>query len=138
MTLLNETPHDGNFILSEDNEGRLSRDNIVIASGAGTLLPGTLLGKLTASGKFAPSPETAADGSETTVAILVGGVDATSSDVAAVGLMRHAEVNRMASSTTPVSMTTSRNPPSRISCAQSESSFADFKTRAPAISKPQD
>ena len=94
MTVLHENPHDGNFILSEDDEGRLSRDNIVIASGAGALLPGTLLGKLTASGKFAPSPETAADGSEAAVAILVGRVDATSSDVVAVGLMRHAEVNR--------------------------------------------
>ena len=94
MTVLNETPHDGNFILSEDDEGRLSRDNVVIASGAGALLPGTVLGKLTASGKFVPSPETAADGSEAAVAILVGRVDATSSDVTAVGLMRHAEVNR--------------------------------------------
>jgi hypothetical protein len=35
MTVLYENPHDGNFILSEDDEGRLSRDNIVIASGAG-------------------------------------------------------------------------------------------------------
>ena len=92
MTVLLENPHDGNFILSEDDEGRLSRDNIVIASGAGALLPGTVLGKLTASSKFAPSPETAADGSEAAVAILVGRVDATSSDVAAVGLMRHHQI----------------------------------------------
>ena len=48
MTVLLENPHDGNFILSEDNEGRLSRDTIVIASGAGALLPGTVLGKQTA------------------------------------------------------------------------------------------
>lgn len=94
MTVLHENPHDGNFILSEDNEGRLSRDNIVIASGAGALLPGTVLGQLTASDKFAPSPETAADGSESAAAILVGHVDATSTDVMAVGLMRHVEVSR--------------------------------------------
>jgi hypothetical protein len=35
MTVLNETPHDGNFILSEDDEDQLSRDNILIAAGAG-------------------------------------------------------------------------------------------------------
>ena len=94
MTVLNENPHDGNFILSEDDEGRLSRDNIIVASGAGKLRPGTVLGKLTASGKFVPSPETAADGSETAVAVLVGSVDATSADVIAVAVTRHAEVNR--------------------------------------------
>ena len=86
MTVLDENPHDGNFILSEDDEGRLSRDNIIIASGAGQLQPGTVLGKLTASGKFLPSPETAADGSETAVAVLVGSVDATSADVIAVAV----------------------------------------------------
>jgi hypothetical protein len=94
MTVLDENPHDGNFILSEDDEGRLSRDTIVIASGAGKLLPGTVLGKVTASGKFVPSPETAADGSETASAILVGLVDASAADAVAVGVMRHAEVNR--------------------------------------------
>jgi hypothetical protein len=94
MTVLDENPHDGNFILSEDDEGRLSRDNVIIASGAGQLQPGTVLGKLTASGKFIPSPATAADGSETAVAVLVGSVDATSADVIAVAVTRHAEVNR--------------------------------------------
>ena len=62
MTVLYETPHDGNFILSEDDEGRLSRDNIIVASGSGKLRPGTVLGKLTASGKFVPSPETGTNG----------------------------------------------------------------------------
>jgi Bacteriophage lambda head decoration protein D len=83
MTVLYENPHEGNFILSEDDEGRLSRDKIVVASGAGKLRPGTVLGKLTASGKFAPSPETGVNGSETAVAVLVGGVDATSADAVA-------------------------------------------------------
>jgi hypothetical protein len=94
MTVLHENPHDGNFILSEDDEGRLSRDNVVIASGAGKLLPGTVLGKITASNKFVSSPATAADGSEVAVAILIGPVDAISADVTAVAVARHAEVNR--------------------------------------------
>jgi hypothetical protein len=94
MTVLHENPHDGNFILSEDDEGRLSRDTIVIAAGAGKLRPGTVLGKLTSSGKFVPSPETGTNGSETAVAILVGSVDAASADAVAVVITRHAEVNR--------------------------------------------
>ena len=93
MTVLNENPHDGNFILSEDDEGRLSRDSVIIASGAGKLQPGIVLGKLTASAKFVPSPETG-NGSETAVAVLVGSVDATSADAVAVAVTRHAEVNR--------------------------------------------
>jgi hypothetical protein len=93
MTVLNENPHDGNFILSEDDEGRLSRDSVIIASGAGKLQPGIVLGKLTASGKFVPSPEMG-NGSETAVAVLVGSVDATSADAVAVAVTRHAEVNR--------------------------------------------
>lgn len=193
MTVLNESPHDGNFILSEDDEGRLSRDNIVIASGAGKLLPGTVLGKRVADGafdasvapragntgngivtlaspktgvgakpgvytvvctgaaenagvfrvedpegvevgearvgaafagpvrftiadgatdfaegdafditvsqagasnKYVPAPATAVDGSDQAVAVLVGHVDATSTDAIAVAVTRHAEVNR--------------------------------------------
>jgi hypothetical protein len=193
MTELIEKPHSGNFILSEDNEGRLSRDVIIVAAAAGKLLPGTVLGRRTADGaldavvavragntgngvlafanpktaagakpgvytvvcataavgggrfraedpdgveigealvgaafggavkftiaaggadfvvgdafditviqaaatnKFAPSPETATDGSDRAAAILVHEVDATHTDVTAVAIARHAEVNR--------------------------------------------
>ena len=94
MSALYENPHDGNFILSEDDEGRLSRDNVIIASGAGKLRPGTVLGKLTASGKFVPSPKTETNGSETAAAVLVGSADATGADAVAVAVTRHAEVNR--------------------------------------------
>lgn len=46
-TYLSEKQHTGAFILSEDDDGRLSRDNIVLASGAGSLLDGTIIGKVT-------------------------------------------------------------------------------------------
>jgi hypothetical protein len=94
MTVLDENPHDGNFILSEDDEGRCRATTSLSPQEPANLQPGTVLGKLTASGKFVPSPETAADGSETAVAVLVGSVDATSADVIAVAVTRHAEVNR--------------------------------------------
>ena len=56
---------------------------------------GTLLGKLTASGKYVPSPATGADGSQTAVAILAYAVDATSADVTdAVIVANDAEVKK--------------------------------------------
>lgn len=80
------------FLLSEAN-GNRSRETITVVSGAGVLEAGTVLGKISASGKYTPSPATGADGSETAFAVLAYGVDATSADVpAAVIVARDAEV----------------------------------------------
>jgi hypothetical protein len=58
-----------------------------IASGAGILPRGTLLGKITASGKYLKSLSAAADGSQVPDAVLLEAVDATAADVdAAVAL----------------------------------------------------
>lgn len=46
----------------------------------GTFLRGTVLGKITASGKYTKSVKTATDGSQNPVAILVDNVDASSAD----------------------------------------------------------
>ncbi|MEF3100120.1 head decoration protein [Raoultella terrigena] len=46
----------------------------------GTFQRGTVLGMITASGKYTKSVKTATDGSETPVAILVDNVDASTSD----------------------------------------------------------
>jgi len=92
MAVLTETRHAGEFVLSEGN-GNISRDNIVIVSGAGVVRAGTVLGKITASGKYTPSPHTGADGSQTAVAINLYEVDATSADAAVSAIMRDAEVN---------------------------------------------
>ena len=54
--------------------------SVTVASGAGVLQAGTVLGKVTASGKYVAYDNTALDGSETAVAILADKVDATSSD----------------------------------------------------------
>lgn len=92
MAVLTETRHAGEFVLSEGN-GNISRDNIVIVSGAGVVRAGTVLGKITESGKYTPSPHTGADGSQTAVAINLYEVDATSADAAVSAIMRDAEVN---------------------------------------------
>lgn len=95
MPALTEARHAGEFILSEAN-GHRSRDKITVVSGAGVLAAGTVLGRLTASGKYEPSTNAAADpatGSHTAVAVLMYPVDATSADVDVTAITRDAEVN---------------------------------------------
>ena len=90
MTELTETKHDLGFILSEANGSR-SRASIVVASGAGILAAGTVLGANSA-GKYLPSTVAAGDGEEVATAVLAYGVDATSADVSVAAIVRDAEV----------------------------------------------
>ncbi|TVR06635.1 MAG: head decoration protein [Salinarimonadaceae bacterium] len=98
MTVFTEGRHPGEFLLTEATGSR-SRDAIVIASGAGVLAPGTVLGRFTSganAGKFTASINAAADpdvGQQVAVALLLYGVDATSGDVAVAAITRDAEVN---------------------------------------------
>ena len=92
-----ENPRDLAFLLSEAN-GYQSREVLTIASGAGVLKAGTVLGKITASGKYIASPNTAVvgkEGAETAVAVLGYEVDATSADVQAVCITNDAEVKTL-------------------------------------------
>lgn len=63
-------------------------EEIIVASGEGILYPGTVLGKITASGKYAAHTPGAADGSQTAAAILFHKIDATDEDVTTVGTVR--------------------------------------------------
>lgn len=92
MTVLNEGRHPGEFLMSEANRQR-SRGNITVASGAGIIAPGTVLGKITASGKYVASAAGATDGSETAVAVALYGCDASSADAEIAAIVRDAEVN---------------------------------------------
>lgn len=92
MTVLIEGRHPGEFLMTEAN-GQRSRENITIASGAGIIALGTLLGKAAASGKFVASAVGATDGSQTAVAVALYGCDATSNDAAIAAIVRDAEVN---------------------------------------------
>lgn len=96
MTTLTETLHAGGFIVSEAN-GTRSRDTVTIlggSGGAGLVKAGTVLGKITSSGKYVPSPATGADGSEAAVAVLFDDVDATDADAAGVVVNADAEVRK--------------------------------------------
>ncbi|MBF0516374.1 MAG: head decoration protein, partial [Nitrospirae bacterium] len=63
---------------------------VTIVSGAGALLGGTVLGRITASGKYTPYSATHTDGSEVARVILARDIDATSAD-AAVSAYVHGE-----------------------------------------------
>lgn len=56
---------------------------VTVVSGAGVLARGTVIGKITASGKYMTALSASADGSQTPRLILAEAVDATSTDVAA-------------------------------------------------------
>jgi hypothetical protein len=92
MVTFTEGRHAGEGLLSEANFHR-SRDKITILSGQGKLDPGTVLAKVTASGKYVVSAATGADGSQTAVAVLLYPVDATSTDVDVAAITRQAEWN---------------------------------------------
>ncbi|MDQ0510886.1 head decoration protein [Ancylobacter amanitiformis] len=92
MPTLTEGPRPGEFIMSEANWHR-SRDVITIAAGAGKVPPNTVLGKVTASSKYVPSPATGSDGSQVGTVVSIYGVDATSVDVKVTVIARDAEIN---------------------------------------------
>lgn len=84
----------GSAIKSEAN-GDLSRDTVVIAASSGKLEAGTVIGRITASGKCKAYDNDATDGTQTAIGVLVYAVDATAAvDVPAVAVVRQAEVWR--------------------------------------------
>lgn len=55
-------------------------EGITVASGAGVVASGSCMGRVTASGKYIVSLDTATDGSENALGVLRSMVDATSAD----------------------------------------------------------
>lgn len=95
MTVFTEGKRPTEGVLSEDSNG-LSRDEIVIASGAGIIAPLTVLGKIAASGEYIPSPAAEVSGSkgaEVAVAVNLYAVDATSNAVRVAAITRLAQLN---------------------------------------------
>lgn len=92
MNVFHEAPHAGAYI-AEEVSVNLSRRVVEIASGAGKLAPGTVLGKVTSSGQYVQFDPEADDGSQTACAILFDHVDATKQDVQAVVTVTLTAVN---------------------------------------------
>ena len=94
MTTLTEGKHAGGFLVWEVLRD-YTRDTVTVASGAGKLEPGTVLGKITTGGKFTALAPAATNGSQTAAGILWAGVDASAADTPGVVLLRGpAIVNR--------------------------------------------
>ena len=91
MTTYTEPVRASEVILYEA-EGTLSRESITIVSGTGVVIVGTVLGKVTATGKYSYYDNSNSDGTETAIAIALEKVDATSADKTCAVLTRLAEV----------------------------------------------
>jgi hypothetical protein len=94
MATLTEGPHPGGFLIWEVLRD-YTRETITLASGAGKLAPGTVLGRITTGGKFTVLTPGASNGSQTAAGLLWGKADATDADAPGVVLVRGpALVNR--------------------------------------------
>ena len=91
MVTLTEGRYASNW-LKREADSLFSREEAVIASGAGVVVSGTVVGKITASGKYKPVTVAATDGSEDAAGIVMWDVDATSADAPAVIIARDAIV----------------------------------------------
>ncbi|MBB3995301.1 hypothetical protein GGR95_002956 [Sulfitobacter undariae] len=93
MPSLTEGKTPGDFMLFEE-DSFYSREEAIIAAGA-DLEPGTVLGKITVSGKYVACDHTATDGSEVASAVLYKPAPAALADVTgAVVIARQAQVRR--------------------------------------------
>ncbi len=94
MTTLTEGKHAGGFLVWEVLRD-YTRETVTVASGAGKLEPGTVLGKITTGGKFTALVPAATNGSQNAAGLLWDAVDASTADAAAVVVLRGpAIVNR--------------------------------------------
>ncbi|WP_287885088.1 head decoration protein [Paracoccus sp. (in: a-proteobacteria)] len=94
MTTLTEGKHAGGFLVWEVLRD-YTRETVTIASGAGKLEPGTVLGKITTGGKYTVLAPAATNGSQNAAGILWAGVDALAADAPGVVVLRGpAIVNR--------------------------------------------
>lgn len=91
MATLTEARRTGEFIISEAN-GTRSREKVTIAAAAAALAAGTVLGKITASGKYVAYSNGAADGTEVAAGILYAPVGDSAADQPGVMICRDAEV----------------------------------------------
>lgn len=85
----------GHYLVSEAN-GFRSREVAIVASGSGKLDAGTVLGKVTATGKLKPLAPAASDGTQKAAAVLFEACDAAAADVRRTVTARDAEVQAAA------------------------------------------
>ncbi|MFN7226854.1 MAG: head decoration protein [Holosporales bacterium] len=87
MPSLSESNYLGD-LLKYEAPNLFSRESITVAAGANLSL-GTVLGRVTASGKYVILAPAASDGSQTAAAVLLGDAAAASADAKGLILARH-------------------------------------------------
>nr|MDT0253422.1 head decoration protein [Endozoicomonas sp.] len=85
-----EGMHTGEFLVSEGNNS-ISREQVPVAANL-DMEPGTVVGKVTATGVYAPLAPAAADGTETAAGVLYAGKVTEASGGDGVIIARLAEV----------------------------------------------
>lgn len=91
--ITSDTFRPSEFVRSEAS-GQRSRENIVVTQAGTALKSGTVLGKITASGKYVPYSNAASNGSEVAAGVLYSPLTAATGDMKAVGFVRDCEVIR--------------------------------------------
>lgn len=86
-----EGKHTAEFLMSE-GEGSISREQVTLAAAAGALAAGTVLGKITASGKYVAYSNSATDGTEVAAGVLYAAAPDLATDQPATAIVRYAEV----------------------------------------------
>jgi len=89
--MVTESIHDEEFLISEA-AGHRSRENITVVSGQ-NLVAGAVVGKISATDKYAAYDNGASDGTETAAGVLARAVDASSADKDGAIIARDAEVD---------------------------------------------
>lgn len=80
MPVLTQGYQTGEYLVSE-SPGERSRDVVTVTVAGGVALPsGTVLGKITATGKYIKQVDAAADGSQNAAAILLNACPGTNGD----------------------------------------------------------
>lgn len=83
------------FVKYEEAEAGYSRKDVTVAAGQ-NLAIGTVVGRITASGKVAAYDNEAVDGTQTAVGVLITAVDASAGDKPGTIIARHAVVAKEA------------------------------------------
>lgn len=91
MTNLVEGRHTGEYLVSEA-DGTLSREEVTVTQAGAALVSGTIMSKLTATGKYVPYDNVGTDGSEIAAAVLYTSCVAATGDRKAVVHVRNCEV----------------------------------------------
>lgn len=107
MTVLTQGMQTGEFLLSEAN-GQRSREQVTVTIVGGTALPsGTVVGKITATGKYLQHLVGAVDGSQNAAGVLYNSLPGVNGDVKATIMARQCEVvtNRLNNGVAPIAAT---------------------------------